>query len=177
MGGFPPKPIDIAGTCQASGRGATFPAMALISIRAYAARHGVTPAAIYLAIDAGSIERRGRGLIDDDQADAIWGRRHRQNHEGRERTADAEARRERAELQSVVARIQMTRRKTAQLRARLVDRDAEQAKISRIISGLNEGLLAMRGDPDPVVREAAELVMADLGDLHAEALRMLKTED
>jgi hypothetical protein len=51
----------------------------------------------------------------------------------------------------------MTRRKTAQLRAGLVECDKEQQAIGRLMSLLNEQLVATRSsNPDPRMRELAE---------------------
>jgi hypothetical protein len=152
-------------------------APAIMSRRAYARARGVSHPAIMQAIREGRLPLGPDGNIDVELADRTWYQRHQQSHQGRQHAADAEARRERALLQSTVAKIQMTRRKTALLRARLVERDKEQAAISRLLSQLNKGLLALRSDPDPLIREAAELILTDLGDLHAEARKVTRAED
>jgi hypothetical protein len=49
--------------------------MAIVRVRDYAKKNGVTASAIYLAIEQGLLTRQGRGPIDEEQADAVWGRR------------------------------------------------------------------------------------------------------
>jgi hypothetical protein len=78
-----------------------------------------------------------------------------------------EARREQALIQTTAAKIVMTRRKTEELRAALVDRDRSQAEIGQATADIIEQLGTALDEA-----ELREAIAADLGDLQAEALRV-----
>ena len=121
---------------------------------------------------------RADGRVDFADAQATLGRRHRQRIEAHQLTAEAEAKRERALLQSTVAKIQMTRRRYEQLRARLVETNTGQAAIGALIDRLFGALTTLAddaaGSDAALLREAVALIVADLGDLHAEALKVTR---
>ncbi len=61
------------------------------------------------------------------------------------------------------------------LRAKLIDRDAEQSKIMALLTQLNEMLTQARAEAiDPLEREVYELTLLELGDLPAEFLKVVK---
>ena len=151
-----------------------------VSQREYAQSRGVRPGAIWQAVQDGRIPAGADGRIDPEQADATWFRRHRQQIEARQISAEAEARREHALVQSTVAKIQMTRRRVERLRARLIERDKGQAAIGALIERLHAALPGFVDNADAadvaLLRDVVAIVAAELGDLHAEALRMMRGE-
>lgn len=141
------------------------------------ARHlGVTPAAISLAVRRGDVVPEPSGLIDLAQAQATFGRRRALRASERAKNRSAVARHERATLTKAVASVQMLRRKAQRLNDRLIERDALQVEISALATDA----LAMVRDAgqakrlDAITRDCIEVVASDLGDLCAEALRVLQ---
>jgi hypothetical protein len=144
----------------------------------YARMRGVTPAAVNLALRNGRIPTRPDGRIDVAAADATWGVRRAQRFEVTGLTEESEARRATALVQSTAAKISMTRRRVEQIQARLIDRNAGQAAIGRIVSALRERLplLVERAAPGDrvLMAEAVALIDADLRGLDDEALRVTR---
>jgi hypothetical protein len=142
----------------------------------FAASQGVTRQAIDQAIAAGRLPVAPDGRIDLDAADATWGQRRRARGEG----AAAEERRERALLQSTIAKIQMTRRRALQLRDRLVERDRETQAINALLSQLYEAVRTIPAGADPadatLLEEAIAAIIEDLGDLRAEGLKVTRED-
>lgn len=153
-----------------------------VSRRAYGALHGVTRQTIADAIRAGAIPLGPSGGIDRVRADATWGARHRQRtaQSQNRQTARAERRRERALLQTLIAKIHIARHQVRRLQAELVDRNQAQAKISGIIARLYEMLPTIVDNVDeaykPMMRDALDLIVTDFGDLHAEALKVTRED-
>lgn len=151
-----------------------------VSQTEYARMCGVSQTAIWRGVRAGTIPARPDGRVLVDAANETWLRRQEQRSQARQETAAAELRRENALLQSTLAKIAMTRRRTAQLRAKLTERDAGQAAISALIEQLLAALPHLADTADPadaeLLRKATAIIIADLGDLHAEALRVMQRE-
>lgn len=149
-----------------------------ISQREYAARRGVTAGAIWQAVRAGRIPALPDGRIDPEAADAVWYRRHQQTEAENRAGAAAELRREQAVLTSTLAKIQTLRRRHAKLAASLVERDKSEAAIADLVTRLLEAIprlpeRAASPNDAKLLREAVGLILADMGDLHGEAMRAM----
>lgn len=148
----------------------------LMSQREYAFARGVTPSAVWQAIQAGRLPVRPDGRVDPAEADKTWYRRFKSRMQVRQGSAESEARREHAVMTTIVAKVSMTRQRFEKFRAQLVERDKGQAEIGGLIGELYAGLPhlaegAPRGDL-PLLAEATGWITADLGDLHGEALKV-----
>jgi hypothetical protein len=142
----------------------------------YARLVGVSPQAISAAITRGEIVPTERGLIDVAQADATYGARRAERAARQSESRDASLRREQAMLRTTLAKIQIARHRATEMQARLVERDKSQAVIGDLIARLCAALSALATDAAasdrPLLREAADLILRDLGDLQAEALKV-----
>lgn len=152
----------------------------LVSQREYAQSRGVTPGAIWQAVQAGRIPTHAGGRIDPAEADATWGRRRKARQDFGEQSSAAEERRERALLQSTIAKIQMTRRRAIQLREKLVERDRETQAINALLSQLYAAVGAIPEGAAPtdaaLLEEAIAAIIADLGDLRVEGLKVTRED-
>ena len=106
----------------------------IVSRRDYASMRHVSTQAIDQAVRRGLIEQAADGRIDVEQADAAWFRRHQARVASRELTAEAEGRRERALLQTAVAKTQMLRAALEERRAALLERTPAAAMSSGLVA-------------------------------------------
>jgi hypothetical protein len=143
-----------------------------VSRRQYARMRGVARQSIADAIERGALPVEADGTIDVELADATWFRRRQQREATIGAATAAEDRREQALLISTLAKVQMTRRKTEKLRAKLIERDAGEAAILDVVHRLKEGIAKLAADSDPLLVEAGALILQDLGDIEGQALKV-----
>jgi hypothetical protein len=141
----------------------------------YARMRGVAPVSIWQAVQEGRI-RTVNNRIDVAEADATWYQRHLRANDGLRSGAASEAKRDRAVLTRTVANVQMTRRKAERLRQRLVERAGRQAAMADVATETRDMLRGLNGGKrvDVLGGEIIKAIATDLGDMNAEALRVLR---
>lgn len=96
-------------------------------------------------------------------------------------TLDIERRRDRATLQSAIAKPLITQRQVERQRSRLVEREKARAALATLLDKLDHLLPTVSEHADRrdagLMREAELLVTADLGDLQSEMLKLMQPDE